>query len=175
MLAIVADNRLSADEIESVRVGTTPEVPGELLHPWPASGAQAKFSMGYAIAVALTKGRVGLDCFSDELVADEAIRELIGRCEVFVDPGLERSGNPRWPAAAVTVTTTAGQTHRRRVDAAKGNPGNELTSTELEQKFFECAATRLPDAQAVALRDLVAGLEGVDDVGELMTHARGGE
>ncbi len=175
VLAIVADNRLSADEIESVRVGTTPEVPGELLHPWPASGAQAKFSMGYAIAVALTKGRVGLDCFSDELVADEAIRELIGRCEVFVDPGLERSGNPRWPAAAVTVTTTAGETHRRRVDAAKGNPGNELTSTELEQKFFECAATRLPDAQAVALRDLVAGLEGVDDVGELMTHARGGE
>lgn len=173
VLAIVSEEGVAAADIESIRVGTTPEVPGELLHPWPANGAQAKFSMGYAIAVALTNRRVGLDCFSDEIVADEAIGELIGRCEVFVDPNLERSGNPRWPAAAVTITTTAGETHHRRVDAAKGNPGNELTSAELEQKFFECAATRLPDAQATALRDLVARLEQVEDIGELLTHARG--
>lgn len=175
VLSIVTDQGLSAADIDSVRIGTTPEVPGELLHPWPASGPQAKFSMGFAIAVALTRGRVGLDCFSDEIVADTAIRDLIGRCEVFVDPDLERSGNPRWPAASVEITTSGGETHRRRVDAARGNPGNELTSAELEQKYFECAATRLPDSQAVALRDLVVGLENVDDVSELLTHARGTE
>ncbi len=175
VLAIVADEGIAPADVESVRIGTTPEVPGELLHPWPTSGSQAKFSMGFAVAVALSNGRLGLEHFTDEIVGDEAIRDLMRRCEVFVDTDLERPTSRRWPAASVEITTAGGQVHRRRVDAARGNPGNQLTSAELDEKFFDCAGRTLPAAQVTALRDLAWSLEQVDDIGELLAQARGTE
>lgn len=174
VLAIRADEGLSAGDVRSVRVGTTPEVPGELVHPRPAGGAQAKFSMPFAVAAALTYGSLGIEHFTDRLVADGAITALMDRCDVFVDPDLDRPAGVRAPAASVEITTGDGRQYRRRVDLALGNPGHPMPRSELVGKFRACAGRRLEDAERVtALLECVDAIEQADDLGRLMAAARG--
>ena len=48
--------------------------------------------------------------------------------------------------AAVTIETTAGETHSHQVDVARGNMSTPFTAEELDRKFLDCASLRLDRA-----------------------------
>ena len=172
VLAIVADTGIRGADVQSIRVGTTPEVPGELVHPRPATGAQAKFSMPFAVAVALIHGDLKIEHFTDAMVTDRAIGELMDRCEVFVDADLDRPVGVRAPAASVEIVTADGRAHRRRIELARGNPGRPLSHVELVAKFRDCATRRLDEPSVTALLARAEALEHLGDVAELLAATR---
>ena len=173
LLALCGEHGIRPEDVELVTCGTTPEVPSELLHPFPDDADQARFSMNFAAAVALAEGAVELEHFSEEVLAQPLIRELMARCELVVDPRLDRPPAVRTPAALVEVRLTSGATVARRVDSAKGNPQNPLAPEELAAKFRACAARRLrDDGQVRALQETLLHLEELADVEEIATVAR---
>jgi 2-methylcitrate dehydratase PrpD len=68
----------------------------------------------------------------------------------------------------VTVTTTDGRELTAEVLYPKGNPSNPLTEDEFRAKYMNMASRVLGDAQAAELYALARGLDGIDDMGELM-------
>src|SRR6266850_1741733 len=52
----------------------------------PPNGYAAKFSAPYCIAARLVRGNLGLDAFTDEAVADPAVRALAAKVRYQIDP-----------------------------------------------------------------------------------------
>ena len=111
------------------------DVLGPVLNPKTVH--QAKFSMGTVLGMIALFGRAGMrefvDHFNDPRVA--AFRE---KCVMAFDPEVDQAYPKRW-SGKVTVETADGRTLLGRVDEPKGDPGNTLTRSELEQKALRLA------------------------------------
>ncbi|MGZ5649753.1 MAG: MmgE/PrpD family protein [Usitatibacter sp.] len=115
-----------------------------------ATPAQAKFSLAYVVAHALARGSVRLDAFSPERLLDPAIRSLMDRIEVGVDPDLD-AAFPGRRAARVSIDWTDGASESWLQPTRKGDPDAALSDAELEAKFHELAEPVIGPERAAAL------------------------
>ena len=121
-LAVVANHRIRPEDVKSVRVRTysiAQEVAG---NPSPRTVQQAKFSIPYCVAVAIRCGKVGTPEFSQSLVEDAQLRDLLRRVEVVSEPELSALAPARRPSI-VEITIQTGEICSERKDFRKGDPG----------------------------------------------------
>jgi 2-methylcitrate dehydratase PrpD len=103
----------------------------------PQTVHQAKFSMGTVLGLLAVFGRAGVQEFANHWNEPRvvAFRE---RVRMLVDDEVDRAYPARW-IGKITVKTSDGRTLHDRVDKPKGDPGNSLSRTELEEKAIELA------------------------------------
>jgi len=168
LLEMLSASPFAAGEVEVVRVGLSLLGPRELVCHDPASPAQARFSLEYALAAAVVFGRVGLAEFSAEAVGDPRVRELMPRIRAGLDPELAGLGFIGTAPAKLEVVLRDGRVLRGRSDLARGNPEKPLSDRELEAKFLECAGAVLAPERCRRLWWDLMGLEEVGDLARLM-------
>lgn len=100
--------------------------------------ASAKMSTPYSVAVALKTGKAGLEQFMSDQLEDDAIIDLTKKVIVIPDEDLSQLV-PHKRAAIVEVNIFDKEQYIERVDLAKGEPENQLTDKELEDKFVSLA------------------------------------
>jgi 2-methylcitrate dehydratase PrpD len=88
---------------------------------------------------------------------------------MVLDPEVDGAYPAQW-IGKVTVETTDGRILKGRVNEPKGDPGNTLTRTELEDKAlrlakFSGAATETEMRKAF---DRIWGIAGVEKIGRLL-------
>ncbi len=165
LLALRAEHGLRPDTVASVTCAVNRWAPEILIHHTADSPAQGRFCVEYSLAVALADGEAGIAQYTDERVADPALRELAERVGVVVDDALavDRTAFP----ATVTVETTDGRRLSVTVDQARGTPELPLGTDELVAKFRSCAAGALPADRLDRTVALLLGLDELHDVGVL--------
>jgi 2-methylcitrate dehydratase PrpD len=165
VITLMNENNLDPRDIAEITVGTYPiavdVVGGDYS---PKTSAEAKFSLPYCVAAAATRGSASLDAFTNEEIANPAIRELMGRVKVQVG---EEFAEARLGCAKVTIHTKTARNLTRRVDVPKGYPENPLTSAELKGKFQELSRAALSAGRIGELEKTVDALEEVGNVREL--------
>jgi 2-methylcitrate dehydratase PrpD len=134
--ALAVRAELDGESIENVRVGVSSQASRLLVYDHPLTGSEGRFSAQYTVAVALLRGRVGLDDFTDAALADREVATLMERVDVVVDDR-HRDGT-QYPAS-VLVRTATGRVLERTVELARGKNANPLTEAELKAKFVTCA------------------------------------
>jgi 2-methylcitrate dehydratase PrpD len=144
------------DDVEHVTVGTSSNIPNALIHHRPADSLAAKFSMEYAIATLLGRGRGGLAEYEDDAVREPVVQELIPRIDLVADPVAEEAGFHRM-LSRITVRLRDGSELFAEGDTARGHPLNPMTDAEVEAKFDECAAWGGVDGEPI--KRLIASLE----------------
>lgn len=153
-------NDIAGKTPELIRVTMQPRGMVPLLSHRPENGNQAKFSMEYVVAVALERGAVTLQDFTDEAFADPRVQELMNAVEVLESavPPLGDSAI-REPYATVQVKVGPENWMGERVDITRGDSRDPLTLTELRNKFNDCCAMAgmTPDA-AGRIFEILAGL-----------------
>jgi 2-methylcitrate dehydratase PrpD len=127
-------------------------------------GAQA--SLPFALALAAVRGKVGVDEFTDETVADPVIQAMIPRTVVHQDKELYERVKNSMPGR-VTVRTRDGREFTDEVLYPKGNPGNPMTEDEFKAKFMDMAERVLGQEQSDELYERARELERVADVADL--------
>jgi 2-methylcitrate dehydratase PrpD len=150
---------LTPDRIRRLRVGTyrtAVEVTGNA-EP-PRTAFEGKFSLAYVVATALVHGSVRLDAFGPERLGDPAVRDLMRRIVLEIDPELDAQF-PNRRAAVVEIETVEGERLRHLQPTRRGDPEAPLTDSELEAKFFELAIPVIGERGATALRDEIAALD----------------
>jgi len=163
---LVEEHHLVPAQVEKVIVGTSSHMPNALIHHRPKDPLAAKFSMEYALAVLLARGRAGLREFSPEVVLAPDVQELIPRIELAVDPVAEQAGYHRM-LTRITFRLKDGRQLFGEGEAGRGHPVNPMTEDEVLEKFEDCARWgNLPDA-GTRIRDLVDNLEELDHLEEL--------
>ncbi|MFY0479696.1 MmgE/PrpD family protein [Achromobacter marplatensis] len=130
----------------------------------PQTVHQSKFSMGTVLALIARKGRAGLAEF-DAGLDDPAVADFRGKVEMVLDEEVDSAYPQRW-IGKVTVTTRDGRTVHGRVDEPKGDPGNTLSRSEIEDKTLSLG--RYADAATEhELRELIGTIWGLENVAKV--------
>ncbi|WP_172173676.1 MmgE/PrpD family protein [Paraburkholderia elongata] len=146
---------LKLDDIESVEIETSYGALSPLIRGVPASGVEAKFSMGYAVAAAIEDGVIGLSSFTDAAVHRPRLQSFIERVSASEVAG---GMTPRW--ASVAVRTKDGRLLSRHIDSLRGAPSNPLSDQELIEKITDCLAWADSPIDAVSLYEAATNLRG---------------
>ncbi len=173
MLRLIRENKIRAEDVESVDVGTNRNMPNALIHHRPKTALEAKFSMEFCMAVLLVYGKAGLREFTDEVVNRPEIRGMIERVHFGVHPEAEAAGYNKM-TTILDIRLKNGKTISGRADFGKGSPDNPMSFDEVAAKFADCAAfAKWPQAKAEAIIDRVRKLESVPDVRSLAALCAG--
>ena len=167
MLRLIAENHITAQQVERVQVGANKNNLNALIHHHPTDSLEAKFSMEFCMAALLLYGKAGLGEFTDEVVNRPAVQEMIRRIDFAVDPAAEAAGYNKM-TTILSIRLKDGRTISGRADFAKGGPGNPMSYAEVSAKFLDCAAfAKWPQAKAKSIVDAVGKLESLPDVRRL--------
>ncbi|MFN8682371.1 MmgE/PrpD family protein [Paracoccus sp. P2] len=173
-IELMRENPIPVEDISAVRVyvGSFAErmcKPVEA-RKRPATMMDAKFSLPFTIAVALSAGRMSIGDFAPTALQDPRILALADKVEGVFDPAF--NWNLKLPAGKVEVVTTDGRTLSRLGEDVPGTPERPMTWPELETKFADCAGVAASplDAQRIRrVQALVRGLETCPRTEELIS------
>jgi 2-methylcitrate dehydratase PrpD len=170
LLQVVSEHRLKPDDIEQV-IAHVHQGAIDVLGPVtdPRSVHQSKFSMGTVLALIAAYGRAGMQDFEQHYSAAD-IAQFRAKVQMQLDPEVDRAYPQRW-IGKVTVRTTDGRVLNGRVDEPKGDPGNTLTRSEIEEKAVRLAAFS-GAASTDEMRAVCAGIWSISEapvVGDLMS------
>jgi 2-methylcitrate dehydratase PrpD len=162
--AIVTANGIAASEIERIGVEVDSVTFAAEIHE-PINGAQAQFSIAFAIAVAIAEGNASVFQYTDKKLSDPKIRRLMERVQVAADPALD-DGYPDKRGARAEVVLKDGRRFVKFLENARGEPEFPLTRGEIEEKFFIIGDAVL-GANSRPVHDLIMKLETLPSVREL--------
>jgi 2-methylcitrate dehydratase PrpD len=166
--AAIALHRTGLDvaRIRSVQMlvpaGTVPVVCEPLVAKrQPQGDYDAKFSLPYAVASGLLRGRLGLQDLTPAAYTDPAALALMQRIGYQVDPD---STFPRHYSGELVVTLMDGSVLRQREAVNRGHAERPLSNAEVREKFFDNAAIHFASAHAQAICAQVLALDQLPDV-----------
>jgi 2-methylcitrate dehydratase PrpD len=138
----------------------------------PRTVFEAKFSLPYCLAAALVVGSVRIDAFSPERLADPAIRGLLAKVEMEVEPKLDASF-PKQRAAIVEIELEDGRRFQHFAPTRKGDPDAPLSDAELQDKARELIAPILGPVPTARFLETLWTLDRVRDLSALMPQVSG--
>jgi len=123
----------------------------------PQTPYQAKFSIAYCVAAALSEGRAGLEQFS------AGRTPLLRKTSVRVADDLTAKYPAAWPAR-VKITLDDGAVLRGASDFPRGNPENPVSTSDLEMKFNSLVEPRFGAATAQRALETLHSIEDIQDM-----------
>lgn len=159
LLDLVREHDVRPEEVERIEVGVNSHVPNALIHTRPQTALEAKFSLQFQMAVGVVDRRAGLAQFTDERVRDPAVRALMERVHVYVDPEIEALGYNEM-RMKVAIYLRDGRVLAGRADMARGHPRKPMSRQDVSEKFLECAALVMPRHQAQRLLESLWAVRG---------------
>ena len=152
-LALQSKMGIAANDIESVRVGTYKAALDVAGYEQPRTPAEARFSLKYVVATALTHGSVRFAAFEPARMDDQVTRSFMKKISLSVDKELD-AAFPQQRAARVSITAR-GRSAEHLQPTRIGDPDAPLSDAQLDAKYLELAGPVLGDARA---RELLATL-----------------
>ena len=175
-LEIRSGNQLAAEDIQKVVVRVNKAADNLVCRPLeskrqPSSIPDAQFSLPYCVAVALAKGDLFFDDFTQTALSDQKVLEVSRKIEVVVDPELDRLCGREIGFSVVEVFTAGQGKFEARVEKVRGNPQNPMNLEDVEAKFRKCAAfaaNPVSEDKLSRIVDMVQRLEECPDVARIV-------
>jgi 2-methylcitrate dehydratase PrpD len=150
-------------------VRTTPTVKDHVGWEYePTDVMSAQANIQYAVATLLVDEEVAVDAYLGDAIRRGDVLDRINDISVVVDESLEKT-----TFGSTVEVTYRGETYENAVHTPLGYPDNPMSDDEIEAKFRNQASKALPSASVDRIVDLVADLETLDDVSELIACCQG--
>lgn len=169
---LVKAHKIAAETINRVVVNTSRLNATILKNHSPRTGLEAKFSMEFAMASVLVRGRAGLNELHDDFVQTRTVQDLMKKVVVEPDDREDPDEPGRSPYDLVTVEVADG----RRIEGPKvrdirGGPALPLSRDELWAKFSDCVRVSKVSIDAAQLFDAMMTLETLPNARGLPHYA----
>jgi len=166
LIDLVKIHDLKPQQVNLIRVSLNAKAALPLVYPNPKNALEAKFSLPFAAAVALSDRAAGLYQFTEEKLKDRSLQRLMRRVV------LARHGEDR--GSTVEVILTDGQRHRARATIARGHPKLPASKEEIESKFRQCSHGSLGGAATERFLKDFWQIDHVASVAKWLTPLRPG-
>lgn len=133
----------------------------------PQTEVDAQFSLPYAIACGMVKGRETLFEFTEEAIQDQRVLDLMQKIKYELDPEAE-AVYPKYYPCTVIVKTKDGREFTSHVDYPKGDPENPVSFDETVEKFRLFSSQTIGKNKAERIIEYVKNLEKLDDMNKLI-------
>jgi 2-methylcitrate dehydratase len=163
-----------SDEIESIEIETYWQAYHEIaMHPskWdPDTRETADHSLPYLLAVALVDGTVTPASFTEDRIADQSLRPLMGKITVREDKAFTEGFRPGGqsisgvPRARLIVTRTGGEKFVEEVGFHKGHAKNPLSRSDIDAKFDSASEGVITPDVRDRIRAAAWGIGDSDDI-----------
>jgi 2-methylcitrate dehydratase PrpD len=160
--AIGREGQFDYDDIETIEVGLSDLAIRQSGRKECTTLNSAMGSTAFGVALALTRGRNGLNEYWDGF-KDPLVHSLAGRVVLVRDAEAGEMGRQSW----VRVRLRDGRDRFQASALPKGEPLLPMSSYELLDKFRGLGCFALDPDQVQAIIGLVEGLEGLPDSGAL--------
>ncbi len=167
VVQLVREHGIKAKDIREIRARVHQRTNTSRLRHIPETREEADHSLPYLLAIAAIEGNVGIEQYAHEQWKDPKVRDLMARIRFIQDREFTRVFPVRRPAS-VEIITKQGKKYQCQVDYPKGSPENPMTTEELEGKFRSLVSKVMSERQIRAIKELVYGLDEIDDIGCLM-------
>jgi len=133
----------------------------------PDSSYGAQFSLPYAIASCLKRGKFGLPELEEPSYTDPALRALAQRMTYAIDPN---PGFPKFRSGEVHIKMKNGAEFKCREQVVPDEPA---PAEAIVDKFMNNAQLCMPAARAGSIRDMILNVETLADTRELAAALAG--
>jgi 2-methylcitrate dehydratase PrpD len=157
-LSIVNENKLSQDNIKSIKVYSSQLALNAAGKTNPATALEGKFSIPYCVANALIRGDTGIGAFTDEKVNDPGIKKFMKKISLFLNESLEPM------EAKIEVETNDGQMYAKTSNIFREIPPLDVKKSKIRAKFLDLTSSILGDDKAESLADTVFSLERISNM-----------
>jgi 2-methylcitrate dehydratase PrpD len=156
-------HRVDPAAVARLIVRPNAKIAAVLRHSRPSNGLQAKFSLPFCLAALLIDGRVGIDSFTDRMVARTDIQAMMARVEIEpyakVEPGYSNL------TTLLDIHLADATVLNGRADTALGGLDAPMSYADVTDKFLGCAAhAGWPEDRAKAAAAVVAEIESLADI-----------
>jgi len=178
-LKLANENDIRPEDIAKVTVFTNERVIDTAGKPFVIRAnpeVDAKFSIPYAVAVALIRKTLTLDDFKEKMIKKPEIGALAKKVQVVVGPEFKDSTSTMGPIE-IKVELNDGRVLQKRVELTSGHPDNSMSAEAMADKFNDCAghsAKPISKLKIEKLLERLSVLEKVKDIEEIMKQTRGG-
>ena len=129
----------------------------------PQAAIDAKYSVPFTSAVAITKGNVTLRDYTPEGLSDPVVLAMADRIQYRPDP----TSNSLMPTVEMRLTN--GDTRACQVQSVPGDANDPVGWAEIEAKFRDCMSFVTAEPSNVdSMVERIANLEKMGDVTELL-------
>jgi 2-methylcitrate dehydratase PrpD len=158
-LALVRGRDLDPGQVAKVRVWLHTRRLEHTNRPNPTSDLEAKFSVQYGVARAITDRRIVMEQFEDNAYRDSKVQALLPLVEASAYTSAQFAPGNHF-GAEVEVTLKSGEVLRAKVEQAVGRTADDpLPRPLLREKFVNCCARTLTKR---AIDDLYAHIDAVE-------------
>jgi 2-methylcitrate dehydratase len=170
VLDLVIEHDLSPESIELIEIATlrrAAEILADEKKYIIDSRETADHSLPYCIAAAVVRRKLTPNEFSSESLKNEQILATVTKVKAVLEPSFE-SRFPAEQPCRVVISLKNGEKLTKERAYPKGDPRDQLSTAELNQKFEVLADGILDKAQCEMIYDAVYNVENVEDIGDLM-------
>jgi 2-methylcitrate dehydratase PrpD len=166
---IMRENKLRAEDIARVETGLSPMTHVHCAWEYKAQGVTAaQMNLYYGLAVIALDGMAFTEQYHERRLKDPKILDFVTRIGAYVDAEIEGMGAPFRHAARVKVQTKKGEAFQKLILHRRGSPEHPLAPDEIEYKFRHVVGACVSKASADNIVKLVASLQKLDDLSELI-------
>ncbi len=170
VLQLLREGTINGEEIERIDVEMVR--PGYYIVGYPIERKQkpqnvvdAQFSMPFALAVAILKGKLTVDEFNNKNLNDAEVKKMMKKIHVKHSEELDKDYPQKWPVV-VTIKTKYDKLVVRK-DYPKGEHEDPVSFEEVAEKFKSLVNHKLGEDRANEVLKIVRRLEKLNDIREL--------
>jgi 2-methylcitrate dehydratase PrpD len=165
---------ITKDNVRSITVESYRYVAVGMDNMNPVGTYGPRFSIQFQLALTLAEGRAGLkrimadENYGLERLESSEIKALMRKVRTVYNKALDKEWNEQCLySSTVKIETEDGNEHAQYVKYPKGEPENDLTTNELNEKFKTLSTRTLTKEKANKIIETVSRLEELQDVGNL--------
>ncbi|SHI65126.1 2-methylcitrate dehydratase PrpD [Desulfatibacillum alkenivorans DSM 16219] len=152
---VMQENSLSLDDLESIRVYSSEVTMQAAANANPKTGTEAKFSVVYCVANALTREVTGMAAFTDDMVNDSQVRSLMQKIELLKDESMTA-------LESRVVIRANGRDYEGFSDILQQIPPLDAKQERVRAKFLDLAGAVIGLEKAEDLAGRIDHLESAD-------------
>ena len=161
-LGIVEKEKVPLDEIEAIHVQSSQLALDAAGKTEATTGLEGKFCIPYCVANALLGGQTGTQAFTDERVRDPAVRALMQKISVSLDPEMKTL------ESRVRIETKEGKIYSSFSDVLQEIPPLETKRERVKNKYFDLCDPVIGAETGRELWEHIIALENVGSVKPLV-------
>ena len=173
-LDLMDSYKLDKDNVRRITVESYRYVAVGMDNMNPVGRYGPRFSIQFQLALTLADGRAGLrkaiaeDAYVLEKAKDPTIKALMEKVRTVYNKDLDREWSKQTLySSTVKIETETGKEYSKYVKYPKGEPENDLTVDELNEKFKMLATRVLSERKANEIIKTISGLESIGDIRKL--------
>ena len=129
------------------------------------SGYALKFSAPFAISMALTRGKAGIDEFEEHNYRNKQVLELASKVKIT---GYESSEYPKHLPGWLIIRMKNGTTYEHRIKFERGCLENPIPEEDIRAKYYDNASRGVSAEKVREIEKRVDDLENVGNIADLI-------